>query len=361
MKVLTVVGARPQFVKAAAISREIAKYPDIHEVIVHTGQHFDANMSRVFFEELEIALPHYHLNVKSLSHGAMTGRMIEKIEEILLMEKPDFVIVYGDTNSTLAGALAAKKQHVRVVHVEAGLRSFNMQMPEEINRILTDRISDILYCPTDRAVENLRQEGFSRFFCKVIRTGDVMMDAAFYYEKISCRKSRIIDKLKLKDEEFLLCTIHREENTNNINRLISIVNALNKLSKGAKVVVPLHPRTARILRGNVVRIDFTAIEPVSYFDMIELLKHARLVLTDSGGLQKEAYFFCKPCVTLREETEWEELISAGCNVLAGTDADEIVASVARLLSASLVFAGDLYGKGNASETIVQSLRDSVNG
>ena len=323
MKIVTIVGAHPQFVKAAAVSREIAKHPDINEIIIHTGQHFDKNMSDVFFEEMQIPTPRYHLNINSVNHGAMTGRMLEGIEPILLKEKPDFVMVFGDTNSTLAGALAAKKLHIRVAHVEAGLRSFNMQMPEEINRILTDRISDILCCPTDKAVENLKQEGFEHFPCKVVKTGDVMQDAARYYREISATKSNIIRKLNLAGKDFLLCTIHRAENTDDIGRLTSIIGALNEISSEMEIILPLHPRTTKIVESRKIQMKFKPILPVSYFDMNELLKNTRIVLTDSGGVQKESFFFAKPCVTLRDETEWVELVDKGFNRLAGAEKDKI--------------------------------------
>lgn len=232
MKIATVVGARPQFIKAASVSREIAKRPEIKEVIIHTGQHFDKNMSDIFFEEMQIPAPDYHLNINSMDHGAMTGRMLEKIEELLLKEKPDYVMVYGDTNTTLAGALTAKKLHIKVVHVEAGLRSFNMSMPEEINRILTDRISDILCCPTEIAVDNLKREGFEFFPCQLVNTGDVMLDAALFYSAFSAENSTIINNLSLTGTDFALCTIHRAENTDDLNRLKNIFDALREISKG---------------------------------------------------------------------------------------------------------------------------------
>lgn len=359
MKIVTIIGARPQFIKAAAVSRELAKHSDIVEIIVHTGQHFDANMSDIFFEEMQIPHPHYHLNINSMSHGAMTGRMLEKIEEVLLKEKPDFVMVYGDTNSTLAGALAAKKLHIKVVHVEAGLRSFNIQMPEEINRILTDRISDILCCPTNNAVENLTMEGFSGFPCKIAKTGDVMQDAALFYSTYSADKSHIIDVLGLADREFVLSTIHRAENTDCPDRLASIVEALNEISLQMPIVLPLHPRTRKIIAATGIGLHFESIEPVGYFDMLELLKKAKLVMTDSGGLQKEAYFFSKPCITLRDETEWIELVHGGYNVIVGADKNKIVRSVKDINIMSCDFADNLYGNGQASVAIVNILKDSL--
>ncbi len=359
MKVVTIIGARPQFIKAAAVSREIARHVDITEIIVHTGQHFDDNMSEVFFREMDIPRPDYHLEVNSLGHGAMTGRMLEKIEEVLLRERPDYVIVYGDTNSTLAGALAAKKLHIRTVHVEAGLRSFNMQMPEEINRILTDRISDILCCPTDTAVENLRREGFDSFPCRVIKTGDVMQDAALFYAKRAAERSNVIQRLSLYSRRFALCTVHRAENTDDPQRLSSILGALNDISGEMRVVLPLHPRTRKIIAEQGLSLSFDPIEPVGYFDMVELLRHCSIVLTDSGGVQKEAFFFAKPCVTLREETEWVELVECGFNLLAGASSTRILASFNEMLEKQIDFSLNLYGNGTAVRKIVSALMDTV--
>jgi UDP-GlcNAc3NAcA epimerase len=359
MKIVTVVGARPQFIKAAAVSREIAKHPDIEEIIVHTGQHFDKNMSHIFFEEMQIPSPHYFLDINSLNHGAMTGRMLEKIEEVLLKEKPDYVMVYGDTNTTLAGALASKKLHHKVIHVEAGLRSFNTDMPEEINRILTDRISDLLCCPTDKSVENLTNEGFDRFPCKIVKIGDVMLDAALYYSRLSSAKSQIIDRLQLKDREFALCTIHRAENTDDPVKLGSIFKALNAISHELPIVLPLHPRTSQLLSRYRLNLDFKTIAPLGYFDMLELLKRTTIVLTDSGGLQKEAFFFKKPCVTLRDETEWVELTDGGYNILAGSQSDRIYESYVAMREKQLNYQQQLYGCGNAAGFIVKELRQPI--
>jgi len=356
VKIVTIIGARPQFIKAATVSREIALHPDIQEVIVHTGQHFDANMSDVFFEEMQIPRPQYHLNINSISHGAMTGRMLEKIEEVLLIENPDFVLVYGDTNSTLAGALAAKKLHIKVVHVEAGLRSFNMTMPEEINRILTDRISDILCCPTDNAVENLTMEGFDRFTCKIAKTGDVMQDAALFYSDLSAQKSKIIGEMGLYGKAFILCTIHRAENTDNPGRLTAIIEAINEISLQMPIVLPLHPRTRKIIASTQASLNINTIEPVGYFDMLELIKNAKLIMTDSGGLQKEAYFFSKPCITLRDETEWVELVDGGYNLIVGADTKKIVKSVNDTTARSYDFSKNLYGNGRSAVAIVEILK-----
>lgn len=355
MKLLTIIGARPQFVKAAALSREIKKYPQLQEIIVHTGQHFDANMSDIFFEEMEIPKPHYHLNINGLSHGAMTGQMLEKLEEVMVKEKPDVVLVYGDTNSTIAGALAAKKLHIKVAHVEAGLRSFNMQMPEEINRILTDRISDWLFCPTDAAIENLKQEGFEHINCKVIKTGDVMEDAALFYAQKAAEKSSIIHQLKLTEQSFILATIHRAENTDNINNLKHIIEALNELNQTNPVIVPLHPRTKKLIDQHQLNPTFTIVEPLGYFDMIMLLKHCALVVTDSGGLQKEAFFFGKFCITTREQTEWVELVEHGYNFIAGTNPEKITSLAKEKLKANYPTRLNLYGNGQACKNICEAL------
>ena len=350
MKILTVIGARPQFIKAAAVSRAIKKSNDIKEIIVHTGQHFDKNMSDIFFEEMSIPRPDFNLEINSLSHGAMTGRMLEGLEKTILDEKPDFVLVYGDTNSTIAGALAAKKLHTKVAHVEAGLRSFNMDMPEEINRILTDRISDILFCPTDTAVKNLKNEGFDNFPSKIIKNGDVMYDAALFY-KIKARKPEV----NLPDK-FILATVHRQENTDDIDRLQNIFKALETISGETPVVLPIHPRTRKKLESaNITPANIMLIDPVGYLEMIWLITHSELIMTDSGGLQKEAFFFEKPCITLRDETEWVELVDNGFNILAGADYDKIIASYRNFLENKPVFNMELYGKGNASEIIVETL------
>jgi len=354
MKIITVIGARPQFIKAAALSREFAKHEHIEEIIVHTGQHFDANMSEVFFEEMEIPKPSYNLEINSLSHGAMTGRMIEGIEEILLKEKPDLLLVYGDTNSTIAGALAAKKLHIKVAHVEAGLRSFNMEMPEEINRILTDRISDYLFCPTDSAVNNLKKEGYDSLDATIVITGDVMQDAALFYAQKSEEKSTIISQLGL--QKFALATLHRAENTDSKERLSQLVEGLNEIHETiCPVVLPLHPRTKAKLAAHGLELKVKLIDPVGYFDMIELLKNCALVLTDSGGLQKEAFFFRKNCVTMRDQTEWVELIENGVNVLIGADKKKLVESTRTMLNKSSNFDVNLYGNGNASVNIVTEL------
>lgn len=349
MKILTVVGARPQFIKAAAVSRKLKEF-GLEEIILHTGQHFDQNMSQVFFDEMEIPVPNYNLNINSLNHGAMTGRMLEGIEQILLKEEPNLLMVYGDTNSTIAGALAAQKLHIPVAHVEAGLRSFNMAMPEEINRILTDRISNYLFCPTQTAVQNLTNEGFQNFSCRIENTGDVMQDAAMYYGARSAEKSKVANQLNL-NKQFVLATFHRQENTDDAVKLKSIIESLNKIHSEMQVIVPLHPRTKKIVASQSVPAKFTVIDPVGYFDMVELLKRCALVITDSGGLQKEAFFFQKPCVTMRAETEWTELVENGVNTLANPGSDDIYESWRTMLSKNPNFSVNLYGNGKASEKI----------
>ena len=359
MKILTVIGARPQFIKAAALSREILNHNDVEEVIVHTGQHFDANMSDIFFTEMEIPKPNYNLEINSLGHGAMTGRMLEGIEEILLKEKPDVLLVYGDTNSTIAGALAAKKIHIKVAHVEAGLRSFNMAMPEEVNRILTDRISDFLFCPTETAVENLKKEGYDNIDCQVIQSGDVMQDAATFYATKSAEKSTVIKDNNI--EKYALATLHRAENTDDLSRLSSIVNALNEIHKDiCPIVLPLHPRTKQKLEVAGLKLKVKTIDPVGYFDMIELIKNSEMVMTDSGGLQKEAFFFSKNCLTMRDQTEWVELIQNGVNLLVGADKTKIIDGFKVMYEKQSDFSTNLYGNGEASKNIVLALKSHLN-
>jgi UDP-GlcNAc3NAcA epimerase len=355
-RIITVIGARPQFIKAAAVSRAIRKAGGIQEIVVHTGQHFDDNMSSVFFREMDISEPDYQLEINSLTHGAMTGRMIEKIEQVLITEKPDLVMVYGDTNSTLAGALAAKKLNIPVAHVEAGLRSFNMKMPEEVNRILTDRISDILFCPTENAVKNLHQEGFKGYDCQIHQVGDVMYDAALYYGAMSSQRSDILNTLNLNPDHYILCTIHRQENTDNLENLKSIIMALNDINHEIPIVLPLHPRTRKILELNNINLAFEPIDPVGYFDIVELMKHSNMVITDSGGMQKEAYFFKRYCITPRNETEWIELVDNGYNYLSGADHLKIMTLYNNIIAKNTIKeSGFLYGNGDASERIVACL------
>ena len=355
MKIITVIGARPQFIKAAVLSREIAKHPDITEILVHTGQHYDSNMSDVFFSELEIPKPVYNLAISNLNHGAMTGRMLEGIEQIIVKEKPDMVLVYGDTNSTLSGALAAKKLHVKLAHVEAGLRSFDLLMPEEINRILTDRISDILFCPTEHAIKNLKAEGFENFDCKILQTGDIMYDAALFYAKKAEQIPEIVDKIP--KEKYILCTIHRAENTDNLVRLKSIFEALDVINKEIKVILPLHPRTKAILEKEKINTNVSIIEPVGYLVMTQLTKNCEMVITDSGGLQKESYFFEKKCLILRDTTEWVELVENGYAMLAGYEKERILAKYQHLIIGAVNGKTQLYGNGKSAFEIVNKLME----
>jgi UDP-GlcNAc3NAcA epimerase len=353
VKILTVVGARPQFVKAATLSRVVDSIPDVEEIIVHTGQHFDKNMSDVFFDEMRIPRPDYNLAIASLSHGAMTGRMLEAIETIILDERPDWVLVYGDTNSTLAGALAASKLRVKVAHVEAGLRSFNMNMPEEQNRILTDRISTVLFCPTQTAVNNLNNEGYEQFDINVVNVGDVMFDAANFYSGYA-RKPDWLDQLEV-SHNYALATIHRAENTDNLDRLHEIVRSLNEIHKITPVILPLHPRTKKKLEKLNVKLNVHVVEPVGYLEMVFLLKNCRVVLSDSGGVQKEAYFFKKSCLILREETEWIELVECGANHMVGANYQRIMETFDSLRT-GISFDSAFYGEGDAAEKIVKWLK-----
>ncbi len=351
MKIVTVVGARPQFIKAAAVSRALRK--SCAEVLVHTGQHYDDNMSRVFFDELDIPPPDYHLGIGSGSHGAQTGAMLSAIEDVLLAEKPDRVMVYGDTNSTLAGALAAAKLHIPVAHVEAGLRSFNRRMPEEINRVLTDHLSDLLFCPSPAAVANLAGEGVA---AGVHLVGDVMYEALIHAVAVAERKSDVLGRLRLQAGQYALATIHRAENTDDPPRLVRLMDALQEISRHRPVVFPVHPRTRRRLES-IERAqqsgDVRLLEPMGYLDMVRLEAAASVLLTDSGGMQKEAYWLHVPCVTLREETEWVETVQQGWNTLAGADGDKIV-QAAR--NAVRPMAGeDAYQGAGSVSRLVQAL------
>lgn len=363
MKIITIIGARPQFIKAAAVSRAIAehnqKHPNqtIQEIIVHTGQHYDQNLSEVFFAEMQIPHPQYNLGIGGSSHGAMTGQMLEKIEAVLIKEQPDAVLVYGDTNSTLAGALAAVKLHIPVAHIEAGLRSFNMGMPEELNRILTDQISHWLFCPTETAVQNLEKEGFlERKQALISHVGDVMYDAALFYKQIAKSTDAITCLIDELGRNFYLATVHRAENTDDSNRLKNIMDGLDTISNSTPVVLPLHPRTKKLL-GNHNFQHIRILDPVGYFDMITLLDNCQGVFTDSGGLQKEAYFFHKPCITLRDETEWVELTKYGFNTLVGAEKERILQAEAKIKKSRHDFSKSLYGKGDAAQKIIQNLLD----
>jgi UDP-GlcNAc3NAcA epimerase len=356
LKIANIVGARPQFVKAAVVTRVLKTASQIQELLIHTGQHYDENMSDVFFRDLEIPKPDYHLGIGSKNHGAQTGQMLESIEQTLLAIVPDLVLVYGDTNSTLAGALAAVKLHIPVGHVEAGLRSYNRQMPEEINRVLTDHASDLLFAPTEASMKSLKQEGIPDK--RVFLVGDVMYDASIYYGCKAEQESRILQELGLQSKQYILATIHRAENTDDFQRLRNIFQGLDFMAKEIPVVIPLHPRTREALKPLLKELSshVAITQPVGYLDMIMLEKHSRLIATDSGGVQKEAFFYHVPCVTLRSETEWVELVELGWNRLV------------QPLSPTVVFEGVMdsldrfgssacpYGDGHAAEKILDGIR-----
>ena len=354
-KIVTIIGARPQFVKAAVLSRIIAERGELQEVIIHTGQHFDQNMSEVFFKEMEIPVPKYNLEIQEPSHGAMTGKMLEKIEQVLLKEKPDGVVVYGDTNSTLAGALAAKKLHIPIAHVEAGLRSFNTKMPEEINRIITDRISDILFCPTEKSVQNLKKEGYDFFPSEIIQCGDIMKDAVSYYGALSKAKSKIMGDLSLKKNHFVLATIHRQETTDDCSVLQNVLAAMDRINAEIPVVMPLHPRTRKMISRCDLSYNFKIVDPLGYFDMLSLLQNCSMVLTDSGGLQKEAFFNKKHCLIARSETEWVELVENDYAVIVGTDPEMIYQGFQKYRNSKADFSKELYGN-KVGETIYEALK-----
>ncbi|GAB4255709.1 MAG: O-antigen biosynthesis protein WlbD [Methylomicrobium sp.] len=352
MKITTIIGARPQFIKAAALSRCIKSHNDLTETLVHTGQHFDANMSEVFFKELDIPKPDFNLGIGGGTHGQNTGRMIEAIEQVLMQAKPDWVLVYGDTDSTLAGTLAAVKLHIPVAHVEAGLRSFNRQMPEEINRVLTDHAADLLFAPTETAVAHLRQEGITPE--KIAQVGDVMFDAALYFGAKAEKQSRILDTLGIDSKNYVLATLHRQENTDDKQRLAAILHGL--ATSPWPVILPLHPRTRNRLTdyGLSVPDPITITAPVGYLDMVMLEKNACLIATDSGGVQKEAFFHRVPCITLREETEWVELVEIGVNRLVGYSTPAIEQAITSPPSFPDIVP-EFYGSGGAAQHILAIL------
>lgn len=376
IKLVTIIGARPQIIKAAALSRAIKNHysASIREVIVHTGQHYDENMSEVFFNELGIPAPDYNLNTGSGSHGKQTASMITGIEEILLNEKPNGIVLYGDTNSTLAGAIAASKIHVPIVHIEAGLRSFNKAMPEEVNRIMCDHVSTLLFSPTETGFDNLKNEGFrlnnerpySADNPKIYHSGDVMYDNSLYFSDVAEQKTNILQKHELTSGGFILATIHRNNNTDEPARLNALFSALYKLSesKQLRVVLPLHPRTAKLLQHNLSPELYKQvseskrmklIEPVSFLEMIALEKNCAIVMTDSGGVQKEAFYFKKPCVILRPETEWVELVSCGSAIIADADETRILAAYDALMGNRNLTFPPFYGNGKAAEFICEEM------
>ena len=374
MKIVTVIGARPQIIKAAALSRAIREHYTnrIKEVIVHTGQHYDDNMSQVFFDELGIPRPDYNLHVGSASHGVQTARMIEGIEQILMDEKPDYIVLYGDTNSTLAGAVAASKIHVPVVHIEAGLRSFNKSMPEEINRIVCDHCSTLLFSPTQAGVNNLAKEGFEMNNegpytidnPKVYHCGDIMYDNSLHFSKVADQRAQILKQLGLEGKPFVLATLHRDSNTDHAERLNAILKAFLELSKDIAVVLPMHPRTRKMVDLSLEKDkkdrffhseNIHVIDPVSFLEMIQLERHAQLILTDSGGVQKESYFFQKPCVILRPETEWVEIVETKAATLADANAGKILEASRQYLQQPPVDFPAIFGDGHASEFILEKL------
>ena len=374
MKIVTIIGARPQIIKAAALSRAIKTHyaNEIQEIIVHTGQHYDDNMSAVFFDELGIPRPDYNLHVGSASHGVQTARMTEGIEGILLKEQPDFIVLYGDTNSTLAGAVAAAKIHIPIAHVEAGLRSFNKAMPEEINRIVCDHCSTLLFSPTQAGVENLQREGFALNNeppytidnPKVYHCGDIMYDNSLHFAEIAETKTNIINKLGLKDRPFILATIHRDTNTDYPERLSAIFKAIVRLSEECQIVLPLHPRTSKLLKTNLDEelqkqifnnTSISLIPPVSFLEMIALERHAQLVMTDSGGVQKESYFFKKPCIILRPETEWVEIVQTGNAILADANESRIMQAWQHFKDNPPIKFPEIFGDGHAAEFILNEM------
>ena len=377
MKIVTIIGARPQIIKAAALSRAIkTHYADrIQEIIVHTGQHYDDNMSQVFFDELQIPRPDHNLHVGSASHGVQTARMTEGIEALLIKEQPDYIVLYGDTNSTLAGAVAAAKIHVPIVHIEAGLRSFNKSMPEEINRIVCDHCSTLLFTPTLVGMENLRREGFPMdndgpFTIdnpKVYHCGDIMYDNSLHFADIAEEKTDIIQRLELANKPFILATIHRDSNTDHPERLNAIFSALMRLSKECQVVLPLHPRTSKLLKTNLKKDlqeqlfsnqNIRLIPPVSFIEMIALERHAQLVMTDSGGVQKEAYFFKKPCVILRPETEWVEIVQTGNAILTDADESRIMEAWRHFQSNPPTSFPEIFGDCHATEFMLEKMLEN---
>ncbi|MDP1808300.1 MAG: UDP-N-acetylglucosamine 2-epimerase (non-hydrolyzing) [Actinomycetota bacterium] len=361
MKIATIVGARPQFIKAAMVSRALASAPGAQEILIHTGQHYNEGLSQIFFTELEIPQPDFHLGIGSGRQGAQTGRMIEAIEEVLVKIDPDWVLVYGDTNSTLAGALAAVKLGIPVGHVEAGLRSFNHRMPEEINRVLTDHAADLLFAPTTTAMEQLLREGVAEE--RILVVGDVMFDAALYFEAKAGTKSQILNRLHIEPRGYMIATVHRAENTDNIARLQAILEGLSAFSRqeNIPVIIPVHPRTQKALAGKLSSYASASsclrlIEPIGYLDMIMLLKNARIIATDSGGLQKEAFFYRVPCVTLRDETEWVELVELGWNKLAPPKSTTAVSlALTESLNADRGRESNPYGDGQSAAKIVRKL------
>ncbi|MFT4545370.1 MAG: UDP-GlcNAc3NAcA epimerase [Bacteroidia bacterium] len=383
-KLLTIIGARPQIIKAAALNRAIrTKFSNrLTEVLVHTGQHYDHGMSDVFFDEMGIAKPDYQLGIGSGSHGKQTGKMLEKIENVINLEKPDALVIYGDTNSTIAGSLAASKLHLPVVHIEAGLRSYNKRMPEEINRITADHASTLLYSPTNSGLKNLEKEGFKTLKAAreigkadinnpyVFHCGDLMYDNTLFYSAKAEEKSELFANHEIEKGNYVLSTIHRPQNTDDLDTLLGILTALNEISEAEniQIILPLHPRTANVLKevedDRISEIKnnakFKIIEPVGFLEMILLEKHSKLIMTDSGGVQKEAFFMKKPSVILRPETEWTEIVEHGCGVLAGSDSAKIKSGFEQYKNNVSIEYPSIFGDGKAAEFICQSILEQLN-
>lgn len=350
IKILTIVGARPQFVKAAAFSNSVKQFDQIQEIIVHTGQHYDTNMSKVFFDQMSIPKPNYQLKSGGKSNGEMTGYQLGAIEKILIREKPNWVILYGDTNSTLAGAIAASKLNIPIAHIESGLRSFNMQMPEEINRIVTDRLSTLLFCPTQKAFDNLKNEGFQNFNCKIKIVGDIMLDAMKLFSSSAHNENPNITG-------YALCTLHRAENVENIERLNILFQSLNIISRQVQIILPLHPRTKEKIQKEKIYIDqnIKILEPLPYNKFVNYIKNSEFIISDSGGIQKEAYFLNKNCIILREETEWMELVERKNNIIGGVSKDEIIEAFNKRKNLNQDFSSPIYGNGSSSNLILETI------
>jgi len=359
-KMITVLGARPQFIKAAALSRALIP-TSIEEIIIHTGQHYDEKMSDIFFEQLSIPKPKYQLSCGNLSHSKMTGEMMIGLEDHFQIEKPNAVLVYGDTNSTLAAALVAAKMHIPIVHVESGLRSFNRKMPEEINRVLVDSLSQYLFCSSEEGLNNLSNEGIKNQVHgkNVWICGDIMYDVLKYYRQKLPSQKYELQKNNITPLKYVLATLHRQENTDNPENLKNIINSLEEMNNLLPVVLPLHPRTQKKLKELGLTPKFKIIEPLGYLEMLELLENSSMVITDSGGLQKESYFCQKPCITLREETEWKELVTLGANILAGSSKDKILKAFQYFLELPSIEVTDVYGNGSSSEYITKKLEENL--
>ena len=354
---MTILGARPQFIKAAALSRAIKEHTNIQEIIVHTGQHYDANMSDIFFKEMNIPTPNYNLDINGLAQGAMTGQMIEKLEILMMQDNPHIVLLYGDTNSTLAGALSARKLNISIIHIEGGLRNFDLTIPEDVNRILTDRISDVIFYSTDSAKRNLDNEGFEHFPVKLIRTGDLMADVVAYYSQLAQNESKIISKLRLEQKKYMLCTMHRHSNLTNKSNITQICDFLNDIAKDEIIVFPAHPNTKKYLKEYNIHLspNIRIIEPIGYFDMLELLRNSSFVITDSGGLQREAYLMQKKSLLLMEYTPWEELVDNTFSMTTKINHTEIKTNFEIIRAAVPDFNINLYGDGKTAENIITKI------